>query len=274
MRWLGIIVASIVLGAASPVLAQSNPPSPKYDRAAQGNQSDPPDGLPRGPANPNMSEAPFTPRGYGPPPPNYGPSYDPRYDQRPDPRDARRAPPPPPKSHADRRPPPREAHRAPPPPSHRDARRDDRGGDPRLDRRPPPPRDYRDARREPPRYREPPRRYDDRPPPHHADRRDPRDDRRAYRDDPRREPPRYDRRGPPPREYREARREPPRRDYRDERRYDPRGNPNLSVEHRRALLRDYERNARRQLEIERELSGAQPGPPPRDRYSDARPPRR
>jgi hypothetical protein len=43
------------------------------------------------------------------------------------------------------------------------------------------------------------------------------------------------------------------------------------------LLREYERNARRQYEIERELGG---GPPPRlapssrDRYSDARRDRR
>ncbi len=182
--------------------------------------------------------------------PRVGSGNDPRLDGRDDPRNDPRLREPPRRDRVDPRDPPR-----------RDARVDprDRRYDPRYDGR----RDLRDDPRD--------RRR--------ADRYDPRD-RRSARRDPRDEPrydPRYDRR-PPPRQ--ESRYEPPRREprYDDRRDLPPRG--------RMELLREYERNARRQAEIERELGSSlrdrRPAPrdydlpprrePPRyrDRYSDAR----
>ncbi|MBV9558284.1 MAG: L,D-transpeptidase [Pseudolabrys sp.] len=180
------------------------------------------------------------------------PRVDPRQDPRNDPRL--------------RQPPPRDPRIAPRDDRRRDARIDprDRRYDPRDDRR----RDLRDD----PRDRRRADRYDPR-----YDRRDDPRDRRSARRDPRDEPrydPRYDRRPPPRQESRNAPR------------YDDRREPPRS---RIELLREYERNARRQAEIERELGSnlrdRRPLPPrdfdpsrreppryrdPRDRYSEAR----
>jgi hypothetical protein len=113
--------------------------------------------------------------------------------------------------------------------------------------RPPPP-DYRTARHDDPRY--------DRRPPYREAARHPASP-RDYRPSGG-----YDR--PAPREA--SRYAPPRRDYRAPPSGDRYGGP-LTSEQRRTLLREYERNARRQFEIERELGGGPPRLPasPRDR---------
>ncbi len=205
--------------------------------------------------------------------PKYDPRNDPRFDPRLSPLNDRRSEP-----RHDPRSEPRHDPRSEP---RRDARDAPRYAPPRRDARDalrrPPPRQLRTEPRYDPRERD---RYDRSRSSRYEPRRDMRQTlrREDMRDD-RREPPRY-RSRPPQYDPRDDRRPDPRyearRPQRDAGRYEPRRDM-APPRDRLELLREYERNARRQAEIERELGSRrpmpepprEPRPRPRERYSEA-----